>query len=74
MSYSVRLREANTPFATKLLQTLVRTDSGHLAIRSSFDVARRLGHRSSALVDSIYGHLVPNLQFRETVSYEESRR
>ena len=61
-------------FATKLLQTLVRTDSGHLAIRSSFDVARRLGHRSSALVDSIYGHLVPNPQYSETVSYEESRR
>jgi integrase len=61
-------------FATKLLQTLVRTESGQLAVRSSFDVAKRLGHRSSALVDEVYGHLVPHPQYSESLSYEATRR
>lgn len=61
-------------FATQLLQTLVRTDSGQLAVRSSFDAARRLGHRSSALVDDVYGHLVPHPAYSEILSYEGPRR
>jgi integrase len=61
-------------YATQLLQTLVRTENGQLAMRSSFDVAKRLGHRSSALVDDTYGHLVPNPAYRETLSYEGGRR
>ncbi len=57
-------------FATMLLQTLVRAEDGGFAVRSSFNVARQLGHKSSALVDSTYGHAVEAPVYRQTLSYE----
>lgn len=60
-------------YTAHLLQTLVPTQGGPPAVRPVFEVARRLGHRSSVLVDAVYGHLVPTPRYRETLSYEEGR-
>ncbi|HEU4699991.1 MAG TPA: site-specific integrase [Gemmatimonadales bacterium] len=60
-------------YATMLLQTLVPTASGGWAVRSSFDVSRKLGHQKSTLVDSLYGHVVPAPRYTETLTYEPYR-
>lgn len=56
-------------FATALLQTLVPTADGGWAVRSSFDVAKQLGHRSSKLVDDTYGHAVTDPVYRRDLRY-----
>ena len=56
-------------FATALLQTLVPTADGAWAVRSSFDVAKQLGHRSSKLVDDTYGHAVLDPVYRRELRY-----
>ena len=56
-------------FATALLQTLVPIAGGGWAVRSSFDVAKQLGHRSSKLVDDTYGHAVDAPVYREELRY-----
>lgn len=61
-------------YATMLLQTMVPTVEGGYAVRSSFDVARRLGHQSSALVDAVYGHLVTAPRYARTLTYEPYRK
>jgi integrase len=61
-------------FATMLLQTLVPTEAGGWAVRSSFEVAKQLGHTSSRLVDQVYGHLVASPTYRQQLTYEKHRR
>lgn len=56
-------------FATALLQTLVPIAGGGWAVRSSFSVAKELGHRSSKLVDDTYGHVVDTPSYQETLWY-----
>lgn len=56
-------------FATALLQTLVPIADGGWAVRSSFDVAKQLGHRSSKLVDDTYGHAVDAPSYRRELRY-----
>ena len=60
-------------YATALLQTLVPVAAGQFAVRSSFEVAKRLGHRTSMLVDTIYGHLLREPSYMQTLSYESLR-
>jgi integrase len=56
-------------YATMLLQTLVPVAGGGWAMRSSFDAAKRLGHRGTGLVDGLYGHLVESPTYRPELSY-----
>ena len=60
-------------FATMLLQTMVPTSDGGWAIRSSWDVAKQLGHRTSALVDSLYGHAVLEPTYTPGLDYGEDQ-
>ena len=59
-------------YATALLQTLVPTADGGWAVRSSFDVAKMLGHRSSKLVDDTYGHAVDAPVYRQELRYSNA--
>jgi integrase len=56
-------------YATALLQTLVAVDGGEWAARSSFDVAKKLGHKNSTLVDEVYGHAVEDPVYRRELRY-----
>lgn len=42
-------------------------------MRSSFDVAKQLGHRSSKLVDDTYGHAVEDPVYRRELRYGVGR-
>lgn len=61
-------------YATHLLHTYVRGEHGDWVERSHDSVAKRLGHRTSDLVATVYGHLDVDIPQRRTLSFERHRR
>lgn len=61
-------------FATAMLNTYIATGKGVFARRSSFDVAKLVGHRDSRLVDTTYGHLRWDAGAMEEFSTDALRR
>lgn len=60
-------------YATMLLATVVRTEGGRWAERSSLSVSRALGHRTSYLVEITYGHDTDGIRRMRRLSYERYR-
>jgi integrase len=61
-------------FATAMLHTYVISPNGILVQRSSFQVARLLGHTNSRQVDRTYGHLLWNAGMMTEFSADAHRK
>jgi integrase len=56
-----------------MLLTTVRTRSGTEAVRSTWDVAQLLGHRSDKLVRDTYSHIVDRRDYMNSLDFEYLR-
>lgn len=61
-------------YATHMLHTVMRDDRGRLVQRSVDSVRRRLGHRTAALIETVYGHLDLKIPLRQGLNFEPGRR
>jgi integrase len=61
-------------FATLMLCTVVRTEEGGWAERSSNSVKNLLGHRTTKLIETTYGHDTDGVRRSKHLSYERDRQ
>lgn len=61
-------------FTSFMLLTTVRTRNGTEAVRSTWDVAQSLGHKSDSLVRDTYAHIVDRRDYMDRLDFEFLRR
>jgi integrase len=61
-------------FTSFMLLTTIRTRSGTEAVRSTWDVAQLLGHKSDKLVRDTYAHIVDRREYLNSLDFEFPRR
>lgn len=59
--------------ATRLLCTLIKAEGGIWAERSLDNVRRALGHRTTKLIEMVYGHETDGERRRKSLSFEHGR-
>lgn len=61
-------------YTAMMLQTYIVLPDGTRVMRNTFEVKKLLGHRSARLVDLVYGHVMEEPRFMDSLSYENGRR